>query len=599
MALRAMASVKRYGSDRGGNIGIIFALLATAVGGLMGGALDYGRAVDARGAMQAALDAVALAAAKKPEATTADVQRMADDFMALNADAATAMVQNLAVSVTPNDTGFTARATAELPTTLLSILGINTLDIAVTANVELAGGPTEIALVLDNTGSMSQEMAQLRDAAQEFVDIVTKNGTNTEAKVAIVPFVTSVNIGNEPAKLAWMDVEGNARHHGEMLEWRWLAKYNHCSWPSGGGGGGGNPEHAEEGQEEASLLGEGAKLASLLDYATARAGSVATGLWGASAAFADQAQAYTFRVVDGCYPANPTKINHFTLFDLIPNVQWKGCVEARPEPYDVDDTAPDTSRPDTLWVPYFWADHEDNYNDGNNRANKYLTDEPFIADTDLATNTWGRAYSVLKYNGRPADKDETPSDTRGPNRSCADPIQPLTNNHGQLTSAIAQMKHWNNGGTNTAQGLAWGWRVLSPTEPFTEGKPYGEIEKTIVLMTDGENQVLREDGPFGSHYSAYGYLNQRRMGNEGTSEAIDYVNGRLLQACANAKAQGITIYTVLFLAGFSADKTQKMLDLYSQCATSPPYVYHVRVAQDLTPAFRDIGMRVSKLHLSK
>jgi hypothetical protein len=53
------------------------------------------------------------------------------------------------------------------------------------------------------------------------------------------------------------------------------------------------------------------------------------------------------------------------------------------------------------------------------------------------------------------------------------------------------MRHWSGGGTNQAEGLAWGWRVLSPSAPFTEGRPYNDpsdpVRKVIVLMTDGEN----------------------------------------------------------------------------------------------------------------
>ena len=35
----------------------------------------------------------------------------------------------------------------------------------------------------------------------------------------------------------------------------------------------------------------------------------------------------------------------------------------------------------------------------------------------------------------------------------------------------------------------WGWRVLSPTAPFTEGRAYtaNDNKKILVLMTDGEN----------------------------------------------------------------------------------------------------------------
>ena len=45
------------------------------------------------------------------------------------------------------------------------------------------------------------------------------------------------------------------------------------------------------------------------------------------------------------------------------------------------------------------------------------------------------------------------------------------------------------GGTNIMEGVMWGWRVLSPEPPFTEGKAYDDPEndKFLIVMTDGEN----------------------------------------------------------------------------------------------------------------
>ena len=47
------------------------------------------------------------------------------------------------------------------------------------------------------------------------------------------------------------------------------------------------------------------------------------------------------------------------------------------------------------------------------------------------------------------------------------------------------------GNTVIPAGLLWGWRVLSSTEPFTEGAAYSDEKwvKAIVLLTDGENDV--------------------------------------------------------------------------------------------------------------
>lgn len=58
-----------------------------------------------------------------------------------------------------------------------------------------------------------------------------------------------------------------------------------------------------------------------------------------------------------------------------------------------------------------------------------------------------------------------------------------------MTSAINALVA--DGNTVIPAGLLWGWRVLSPTVPFTQGAPYDDEKwiKALVLLTDGENMV--------------------------------------------------------------------------------------------------------------
>ena len=45
------------------------------------------------------------------------------------------------------------------------------------------------------------------------------------------------------------------------------------------------------------------------------------------------------------------------------------------------------------------------------------------------------------------------------------------------------------GDTNVPEGMAWGWRVVSGGEPFTEGRPDDEKgnDKVVIVLTDGAN----------------------------------------------------------------------------------------------------------------
>jgi hypothetical protein len=226
---------------------------------------------------------------------------------------------------------------------------------------------------------------------------------------------------------------------------------------------------------------------------------------------------------------------------------------------------------------------------------------------------------VFKYRNTAASLDTSAPNTRGPNRGCPTPIVPLTSNETTVQSNIAAMRHWSGGGTNQAEGLAWGWRVLSPTAPFTEGAPYGDdVRKVIVLMSDGENTNVGNDPVMGSDYSAFGHLSlwrdyaggaaanqllngilygilppQYRRSINSPGSYVTYVNNRQRQLCTNIKNADIEIYTVIFRETDSA--TQAMM---RDCASSPQHFYRADNAAQLSAAFDAIGSGIGQLRLT-
>ena len=90
-------------------------------------------------------------------------------------------------------------------------------------------------------------------------------------------------------------------------------------------------------------------------------------------------------------------------------------------------------------------------------------------------------------------------------------------------------------------------RVLSPGEPFSEGQgDEGGIEKIMVVLTDGSNVFGNTQNALGSTYSSIGYLVDGRLGitGGGYSATTDLMNVKTLEACTNAKADGIEVYTI-------------------------------------------------------
>ena len=163
-------------------------------------------------------------------------------------------------------------------------------------------------------------------------------------------------------------------------------------------------------------------------------------------------------------------------------------------------------------------------------------------------------------------------------------------------SAIGKLGAY--GGTNIHEGIMWGWRVLSPGEPFTQGKAYSDKgnRKIIVLMTDGANFHGAFNNFNKSWYSAYGYAAENRLGSNlnSTSKLVGAMNNRTLEACTNAKAAGILIYTIAF------DIDDKdTVDLLRSCATNPAMAYDTDTTSQMAAAFEDIANKLGELRLSR
>ena len=304
-------------------------------------------------------------------------------------------------------------------------------------------------------------------------------------------------------------------------------------------------------------------------------------------------------VESGCWAANPAQINHFALFNAIPNAPWKGCVEARPEPFDVLDTPPSTSNPDTLFVPYFWADDVD----GRRVVNNFMDDDlAAFPNTNYPWNGWGRTLSVFKYRGVPGNIDNVAPVTLGPNQSCPTELLPLTNNRGTVVSRIREMAHWEGSGTVIPEGIGWGWRTLSPTIPFTEGAPYGDANKIIVLMTDGLNAAAQNrNDVFRSDYTAYNAIGLWRYWRPSGGPDIDnldemgeYIDERTREVCENAKDEDVEIYTVVF-----REPDENVRSMLRECATSNDHAFTAETSADLMRVFGAISTSIAQLRLTR
>ncbi len=144
----------------------------------------------------------------------------------------------------------------------------------------------------------------------------------------------------------------------------------------------------------------------------------------------------------------------------------------------------------------------------------------------------------------------------------------------------------------------WAWRTLTPDKPFGEAKPYGgKTRKFIVLMTDGENMIganNRDNSSGISDYTAYGYLWQNRLNTTNYEQAALNLDTKLTLACDGAKAQGITVITILF-----RESSARAVNNVRNCASKPELFFRAGDQASLDKAFEDVANQISNLRLSR
>lgn len=276
--------------------------------------------------------------------------------------------------------------------------------------------------------------------------------------------------------------------------------------------------------------------------------------------------------------------NVWDLYDDLRNRSWEGCVETRPYPYDETDAVPSSGNGDTLWVPWFAPDEPDT---GGYYYNNYL-DDGYSRYSGASVDT--RQRDVEKYENK-----YVYSSSRGPSYGCDIPsVTPLTNNRNTVENGIDDLVA--SGNTHIPIGLAWGWRLLSPQAPFTEGVAYDDEEytKAIILLTDGQNVLGRVSNHNGNRYSAYGYVPEKRLGTSNSWQAENELDYKTARICENVKEEDIRVYTITFQLNDTATQ-----NLMKACATNESLYFNSPSNEQLRLAFQTIAQDLSNLRISK
>lgn len=559
-------------ANEGGNTIMIFGLSLMPVMLVLGATVDFTRYAIARAALQQATDSAMLMVASKMTKDTTVQAAQAQAQVMLNAQPRMAKATVSTVTISDNKQTVCANSQITVTNTFMQLANIGKLTPAATSCANLAGGVDantsyEIALVLDNSGSMSRsaggvsKMQALRDAAKSFVDTMYSKSTNV--KMSITPFNAAVKAVDPSTvanrSLSWIDTNGANSQH-------WLVF--------------------------------GGKTAA-------------------------NAAGFT---------------NRFGIFDKLkarePSWDWNGCFEPQTYPMNVDDTPPVSGDAETLFVPFLAPDEPEGY--GNNylkskKKHGVITsdgDNPSDSCSDTASNDWDKLRHVCKYKSTTANLNtsDTPNGLSVCSSQSSQILMQLTSTQLDITNKIANL---NEGGyTNLHEGFMWGWRTISPNAPFAAGKAYNTANnrKVMVFMTDGFNNWASQTNTVtGSTYQAAGYYSYNGAANlrfpDGTkgngvnyqtqlaaaapNKSADYHDKSrdmqdelTLEACTNAKAQAIEIFTI----GFSTTDDpidQQGLDLMKACATNEDHYFAAADAAQLDAAFSAIGIGLGKLRLSQ
>jgi Flp pilus assembly protein TadG len=202
----------RFFADRKGGVAPLLALGIIPLAGAVGASIDYSRASSARAAMQAAGDAAALMLAKSASNLTPNqLQSNATAFFMANfTNHPEAQGVSVTASYGQGQSGFTVTigATATVNTSFLGMLGLSQIPISTNGVVNWNNAKLRVALVLDNTGSMSQsgKLAALKTASHNLLtQLKSAAQTPGDVYVSIIPFVKDINAGASNYNQSWID----------------------------------------------------------------------------------------------------------------------------------------------------------------------------------------------------------------------------------------------------------------------------------------------------------------------------------------------------------------------------------------------------------
>ncbi len=195
--------------------GAIAPVAAVVMGTLLVGAgvgMDISRVAGARGELQDATDAAGLALGRMSPSADLDtvLKPAAQSWVKANLHGNALDPNAVTVNVTKSLGVVTISASTTVQPTLAAMVHLGPFQVSSASTIKYGLSHVELALVLDNTGSMADDnkLTSLQTAAGTLVDTLSASaqatGDPNALKVGVVPFSISVNIGSAYQGQTWL-----------------------------------------------------------------------------------------------------------------------------------------------------------------------------------------------------------------------------------------------------------------------------------------------------------------------------------------------------------------------------------------------------------
>ena len=191
--------------EEGGSASPLLAFALVTLIGASGLAFDSGRSYLIRSQLSQAVDAAALAGGRSLNlgGGSSDHEsqikkyfraNLPDGFMGTS-------IPDPKIKVSPNGSQIEVLASATVPTTLMQVMGIDSVEVSARAVVSRSLKGLEVEQVLDNSGSMSgDKLYDLKAATRSLIDILYGGADTVEdLHVSLVPFTARTNLQSQPS----------------------------------------------------------------------------------------------------------------------------------------------------------------------------------------------------------------------------------------------------------------------------------------------------------------------------------------------------------------------------------------------------------------